>query len=359
MEKIRIGLIGGGWRSEFYVRAAQQLSERFEIVCAFLRSPEKAAEFTKTFGIRTVCSLDELMAAPVDYVILTVKRDAMLPMLERLFQAEIPVLCETPPAPTLAGLNELWGLAEKYRPRINVAEQYFLQPYHQSVLKLVESGLIGEVGSVNISMMHGYHAANMIRRYLGIGFENGTVSGKRYRVPSVVHCGRGGLDFSGTNSVQQRSLVTLDFENGKTALYDFNEDQYFSYIRTRHLCVSGVRGEIYDLDVRYLNEKFEPVTDTLKRIDLGAYSNLEGFSHRGFQLGGKRLYQNPFEGARMSDDEIAVASCMVKMYESLHGEKDFYPLQQALQDSYLALAMEQAAETGLPVATENQSWVDR
>lgn len=358
MEKIKIGLIGGGWRAEFYVRAAQQLPEQFTIVGAFLRSPEKAAEFTEKFGIPAVTALDRLLAVPMDYAVLAVKRDFMLPFLERLFQAQIPVLCETTPAPSFEALRQLWALAQRYRPRINVAEQYFLQPYHQSVLQVIAGGLIGEVGSVKLSMMHGYHAANMIRRYLGLGFENCTICGKRYAVPSVQTCGRNGPDFSGRIAEFRRSLAVLDFENGKTALYDFNHDQYFSRIRSSHLCVSGVRGEIYDLDVRSLDREFRPVRETMERLDLGAYGNLEGYCLAGFRLGGQVLYRNPFPGARLSDEEIAVASCMRKMGEALRGQADFYPLREALQDSYLALMMERAEETGAPVRTETQPWAN-
>ena len=47
---------------------------------------------------------------------------------------------------------------------------------------------------------------------------------------------------------------------------------------------------------------------------------------------------------------------MEKMYRSLNGEPDFYPLEQSLQDSYLALAMTAALDSGEPFATTSQSW---
>lgn len=356
MNKIKIGIIGGGWRAEFFTRIAHQIPEHFEIVRVYIRNSEKASAFSSKFGIPTTQNIQELMVSEIDFVILCVKRGAVLPILEQLFKAGIPVLCETPPAETLTELNYLWELKEKYNPKINVNEQYFLQPYQQSVLKIVEQGLIGEVNSVNISMMHGYHGANMLRRYLGINFENCTIQGKQYTVPSMNNCGRGGMEYTGEIIQSNRNLLTLDFDNGKTALFDFDDVQYFSYIRTRHLCVSGVRGEVYDSEVHYLDNKFHPVIDSLKRIDLGINSNLEGYSHRGIMLGGQFLYRNPFEYARLSDDEIAIACCMEKMYESLHGGVDFYPLEQSLQDSYLALAMDQAVTTGQSFTTESQFW---
>lgn len=359
MKKVRIGLIGGGWRAEFYARVAGQLPERFEIRCVYTRDAGKAADFSSRFSVPATARWEDFLHADLDFAVLAVKRDAVPEFLEKLFQEKIPVLCETPPADTIEGLRRLWELKAKYDPEISVAEQYYLQPYHQSILAILDQGLLGEVSGVKISMMHGYHAANMIRRYLGINFENCSIRGKRSDVPAVRNCGRGGLVKSGETVQSRRDLLTLDFENGKTALYDFDGEQYFSYIRTRHLCVSGIRGEVFDFDVNYLDRDFSPVMDTLRRVELGANSNLEGCCLRGLLLGGRYLYRNPYEPARLSDDEIAIAGCMEKMYESLNGGKNFYPLEQALQDSYLSLMMNQAAETGLSVTTERQPWAEK
>lgn len=356
MKKIRIGIIGGGWRTEFFVRVAAQLPERFEIGSVWMRSSEKAAAFTAKFNIPHVQSPQETFSNGADYVILSVKRGAVFPLLQQLFEARIPVLCETPPAESLAEMNDLWALKVKHEAKINVAEQYFLQPYHQSVGRLIADGVIGDVNSVNISMMHAYHGMNMIRRYLGLGFENCTIRGSRYDVPTMQSCDRPGPDNSGKLKNSIRGIATLDFENKKHALFDFDNEQYFSYIRSRHLCVSGVRGEIYDTDVRYMDDSFSPVQSSLQREDLGIYSNLEGYSHRGIRFNGAFVYRNPYEYARLNDDEIAVAGCMEGMYAALQGGPDFYPLEQSLQDAYLALAMNQALQTGEAVSTQTQSW---
>ena len=44
--------------------------------------------------------------------------------------------------------------------------------------------------------------------------------------------------------------------------------------------------------------------------------------------------KTPFPNARLNDDEIAVATCMLKMKEYLDTGTDFYSLQDALQDMY-------------------------
>ena len=83
-----------------------------------------------------------------------------------------------------------------------------------------------------------------------------------------------------------------------------------------------------------MTEKNIPVTEQLNRIDLGVYNNQE-WSHYGIMLGEEFLYRNPFGNARLNDDEIAVATCMMKMADYLENGIEFYSLKEALQDVYL------------------------
>ena len=58
----------------------------------------------------------------------------------------------------------------------------------------------------------------------------------------------------------------------------------------------------------------------------------------------------------LSDDEIAVATCLQKMAEYVDGGPHFCSLAQASQDHYLGLMMEQAIATQQPVETQSQVW---
>ena len=48
----------------------------------------------------------------------------------------------------------------------------------------------------------------------------------------------------------------------------------------------------------------------------------------------------------MSDDEIAIASCMAGMVEYLQVGKDVYSLEDGIYDAMIAVAMERAIRTG-------------
>lgn len=64
MSKIRFGLIGSGWRAEFYIRIAKAIPEKFELTGVVIRNREKGEEFARKFGVNVVQSLDEPAQKP-------------------------------------------------------------------------------------------------------------------------------------------------------------------------------------------------------------------------------------------------------------------------------------------------------
>ena len=89
---------------------------------------------------------------------------------------------------------------------------------------------------------------------------------------------------------------------------------------------------------------------------MGVYGNQE-WSHYAVMLGEEFLFKSPFVNARFNDDEIAVASCLVKMHEYVTEGREFYSLADALQDMYLCLKMDDALSNPLTlVETKTQPW---
>lgn len=359
MNKIRYGLIGSGWRAEFYIRIAKLVPEKFELSAVLIRDVEKGIAFAQKFQVKVVNTLEELLADHPKFVVLAIKRGVVSDYLQYLFEKNVPVLCETPPGETKEALVQLWESARKTDARIQIAEQYFLQPLYSAWLKAAGDGMLGEIQNINISSLHGYHGVSMIRKFLGTGFENCKMYGKRYQFDVTETYGREGMVFDGEVFSCPRDRLTMEFENGKTAFFDFSDPaQYHSFIRTRQLSVQGVRGEIDDMTIRYLTEENVPVTQELNRIDLGVYNNQE-WTHFGIMLGEKFLYKTPFINARLNDDEIAVASCLAGMNEYLETDKEFYSLKDALQDMYFCLKMEEAyAHPYQEIVTTTQPWVN-
>lgn len=351
MKKARYILIGYGWRADFYTRVAQMLPDWLEVTARVVRTRERAG--TVEGG---VTDLKEALKTNPDFAVVCVPRQAAGGYLEQLAELEIPVLCETPPADSVENLNRLWSLAERKKMKIQVAEQYIFWPLYAGILHIIKERVIGETQMTMLSAVHGYHAMNLFRLLMGIGFENCRIHGESFRTNFIKTEDRAGFDYSGQMLSTRRDIATLEFENGKTALYDFMGEQYNSVIRTRRLNIQGTRGEINDFTVRYLNGQNEGVEEAIRRIDRGVLGN-SGWHHLGMQFGNQFVYRNPFPDVRMNDDEIAVAQCLVKMKDYLDTGREFSPLRDALQDTYLSFVMDKCIEEGITLTTKNQDWV--
>ncbi len=354
---IRFGIIGSGWRSEFFLRIARAMPERFEVTGLVTRREDTARAVGERWGVRGFLSVDDLLdsTAP-SFVVVSVPRDVVPDLLRILAARGMPVLTETPPAPDAETAAELHELVEG-GALIQVAEQYHLSPLLAAQLAIARSGRLGTVSQAMVAQCHDYHGVSVLRRALGIGFEDVTITASVFRSPLVT-----GPDRTGDPTAERvvtANQLTARFDFGdRLGVYDFAGEQYFSWIRRNRLLVRGERGEISDLEVSYLEDFRTPMFGTIRRIEAGQGGNLEGLFLRGLILGDEWVFTNPFRPGRMSDDEIAIAECLVRMSEHVDGGPPFYSLAEASQDNYLALLMKEAARTGRPVRSRPQVWAD-
>ena len=351
---MKIGFIGNGWRTRGYWRIVRQVPEEFEVSGVLFRNAEKAAAFTEWPAFT---DLDAFLEQPHDMVMILLPRQVVLPYIENCLQAGFPVLVETPPGNGVEELKKVWEMQQKYGAKIQVAEQYFLQPYHKAVRALADKGILGEVSNLRISMAHDYHGISVMRRLLGAGDQICTIHAQRFEFPVQYHCGRRGME-EPRMVTAHRKVATFAFENGKVGFFDFADEQYFNYYRSRHFQAQGDLGEINDYQVAYWNGSM-PVISQMQRLDLGKDSNLEGFFHRGITFNGELVYESPFAKyteARLTDDEIGMGSLLLGMQRLIQTGEEIYPLKEALQDTYLYLMMDEAIKTGQPVQTEKMSW---
>ncbi|MGG6313217.1 Gfo/Idh/MocA family protein [Paenibacillus macerans] len=357
MDKIRFGIIGGGWRAEFYLRIARALPERFEVSEIMIRDEAKGREASRIWGVPAVSRLDEVVARrDFDFVVLSLPRAVTPDYLVRLAAEGIPVLTETPPAADLDGLLRLYA-AVGPAALIQVAEQFLFQPMHAARLAVVRSGLLGEVSHVQVSAGHGYHGISLIRQLLGIGFEEAEIRGERIVSPLVQGPGRNGWPAEEAMASSSQDIALLRF-NDRTALFDFTYDQYFSPIRRHRVLVRGTRGEIEGTELRYLRDFRTPVEVQLRRVDAGHDGSLQGYYHEGVLAGSEWVYENPFRPGRLSDEEIAIATGLERMGRYVQDGPSFYSLAEASQDQYLSFKLSEAAESGQTVRTVRQPWAE-
>ena len=351
----RFGIVGTGWRSEFYLRIARELPQRFQVVGVVSRQVQRAQEWQTLWNVPTFTSIDALLSEAVpDFVVVSVPRQAVEGIAAVLVRQRVPMLLETPPATDLPGLIAINRLAAE-GGRIQVAEQYHRQPLHAARLALARAGRLGEIVHAQVSCSHDYHGISLLRRLLGVGFENASIRGTRLKSTILNPPNRDGYPAQESHSSTNQEIALFDF-GAKTALYDFTGDQYFSPIRTNRMLVRGTRGEIHDSLVRFMADHRTVVEWELRRQNAGENGNLEGYHLKGILAGDQWIYTNPFAPGRLSDDEIAVADCLAAMGEYARGGAGFYSLAEASQDHYLGLLMKQALDTGATVHSETQPW---
>ncbi len=132
----------------------------------------------------------------------------------------------------------------------------------------------------------------------------------------------------------------IDFGNGRMGLYDFVENQWWNPLLARRLVIRGERGEIVDDTVTRLSDDgviVSPISYRRTGIDM----NLEGNEVVSASYEGRLVYENPWVGTSLSEDDIAVASFLKLTGAWARGEgAGPYSLADACQDHLLGLAID-------------------
>jgi predicted dehydrogenase len=355
---VRFGVVGHGWRADFYFRLARQAPDRFHCVGAVTRRAEVGARLEQQWGIPTYRRPEDLVSAGAPEVVVTsVPRTANPDVVRTLVGLGTAVLSETPPAEDVDGLRRLWadvGASDL----VQVAEQHPYLPVIAAVRCLVEQGVLGEVTSAQVSWTHDYHAMALLRTLLRVAAPPARVSAAQTTGPLLEGPDRGGWPETQRVQPTAHTLSILEMA-GRTGVYDFSDGQWFNPLRRRHLILRGSRGEVVGDQVTWAGDDGAPQSAPIVRRQAGFDGNLEGADLDTLTWAGHTLYRNPYPGCRMSDEEIAIATCLERTALWRRGEAPPpYPLADACQDHLLALSVHAAAERGEPVMTGVEPWAD-
>ncbi len=356
MGRYKIGLIGTGWRMGFFVRAAEALPELFEITGVVWHS-EAGRQNAAAWGYPLYSDVDGLLATKPDFVIVAITRRGGVAsrMVQELAGKNVPVLMETALGDTVEELTAMYEAC--CDAKIQVAEQYQFQPETAARIAVARSGQIGTVYQSRLQLPNGYHAISVHRKALGTGMQLPLVWGKEYVHQRMASPTRAGDPVKEEMIEVKQMVFQLDYGD-KQAFNDLEGDQCRAWFRKTHYNFRGTKGEIYDNEVRWMKDYETPMYYSLDRMMTGSGTNLEGLFLRGIRGAEGFVYKNPFMPARLSDDEIAVATCMRKMGEYLEGGPAFYSLAEAMQDRYLGLLTEQSAASGQWIQAEKQIWME-
>jgi predicted dehydrogenase len=351
------GIVGHGWRAEFFRRLGALLPDELSLVGVAVRRAEAASVVRGAWNVPTYLSPNELVAGVhPDFVISCVPWSANPAVLDDLVRSGTRVLSETPPAPDLAGLRALWREVGR-QGLVQVAEQYHLMPAHASREAIVRKGLIGTPTQVQVSSTHTYHAISLMRHILQVGCEPARVTAVSTHSPLVDPLDRSGWTEDGDPKDAVTTLAVLDLGGGRSGVYDFTDNQWHNQLRHRRIVIRGTHGEIADEHLVRLLDPRTILRATLVRQQLGHDLNLDGFETELFSLGEEPLWRNPFLGHRLMDEEIAILQLMRATGRWATGDAEGpYPLAEACQDHLLGLAVDDAVARGTPVDTTKEPW---
>ena len=348
---IRFAIIGTGWRSHFFLRTAAACPDRFEVTALVSRTPEKKQEFHRRYGVTLVPSLDDAVATNPLFILTSLPMAVNPGVLHQLADRNLPVLSERHPGKTL---EDLTGLAARVKQgaKIQVTNQFFLQPHHAARLAFVQSGKLGRVSQAQVSAERGF---GLLRKFLGVSFENPLITATSVTSPLIKFNHYLEPDAGATLVDSNQTIAWLDYGD-RFGVFDFDDAQYGSLIRNQRMLVRGERGELIDHHASYLRDDLTHIEVDFTRHSAGPEGNLEGNYLKGYQAEGEWLYRNPLAPAALSDEEISIGDCLLRMAAYLDGGPPLYSLEDACQDWYLFLLIQKAQESGQSVRAETQPW---
>ncbi|WP_147615332.1 Gfo/Idh/MocA family oxidoreductase [Treponema pectinovorum] len=353
MQKYSFIIVGSGWRSLFYVRIAKALPQFFELKALLCRTNEKAQKLAYEYNIKTSTSIEECKNLKPDFVVVAVNKADGAKVAQQWANFGFTVLMETPAAQDEQTLQELW-IKHKKGKKILVAEQYIFYPHWQAILNLLKSNtknecILGVINYVYLSFAHEYHGASLIKAILNTQSKDFSVSGKIYSFPTAQTFTRYEKFTDGKICDKKRTLALFEFSGNKVALYDFDSEQYRSPIRKNLFKIQGSRGEITNDTVNYLDEK-----------NISHCENLVELNDE-IKFKDETLYKSQFSGyckTPLTQDEIAIATQMLSAAEySVLNKAPLYPLEFALQDSYMAILLLKACSSCQTEKSQKMPWL--
>jgi predicted dehydrogenase len=352
---VRFAVVGHGWRADFYLRLARLLPDRFTCTGVLTRRTDVGERLEREWGVRTTRDLDDLLSDRPQVVVTSVPVAANPDVVRALVERGATVLSETPPAPDVEGLRALWRDVGD-RDRVQVAEQHPSLPVVAAVRALLDRGLLGQVSSASVSWTHDYHAVALLRSVLGLGAQPVAVQAVHVDGPLLEPPGREGRPVD-PQVVTARHTTAVLTCGSRTGVYDFTDGQWFSSLRRRQLAVRGSHGEVVGTDVRWARDDGTVLAAPLVRRQTGFDGDLEGADLDAVVWAGEVLFANPNRGARLSDEEIAIARCLEATARWRAGDgPPPYPLADACQDALLGHLLHRAAERGTLERSGQEAW---
>ncbi|MYJ78855.1 MAG: gfo/Idh/MocA family oxidoreductase, partial [Caldilineaceae bacterium SB0670_bin_27] len=87
----RFGIVGAGWRVNWFLRAARALPEKLQVAGLAARRPQRAFDLADAYGVNLYRSPSEMIAAETpDFVVTSVSLPANPTIICQLVEQDMP-----------------------------------------------------------------------------------------------------------------------------------------------------------------------------------------------------------------------------------------------------------------------------
>jgi predicted dehydrogenase len=367
---LRVAIIGTARRSAYlYGPILKALPDHVQLVSIWGRSADSARRLGELLEVPWYTDIERLIqetAPQIGVVAVNYHANGQVGLMA--VEHGLHVLLETPIAHKLSEADEIIKAAAERHVKIEVAEQFHRRPLEQIKLKLIDSGLFGQVySSFNDFAGHGYHGVSVMRSYLGFDAQPLQVTGAVRAYDLAAHWSR--LADTRGPRVETQEHGLIDFEGGQLGIFHWTDVGYDSALRwwrsSRFLAEKGMGISVgVGLDVQERLSLLAPGGEapqfiTLERrwerVDGGALVAM--VAHTGDADLPIVRWDNPFRpveqghGVQWHDDEIGVAGCLLSLVNAVRDDTEpTYGPWQARMDQEIIVAIRQSSlEGGNPV----------
>ncbi|MBN9392571.1 MAG: Gfo/Idh/MocA family oxidoreductase [Chloroflexi bacterium] len=376
---VRVAILGGSNRSrKVYGPILKGLAQagEVEVVAVWSRHENSAQELGQFLNLPWYTDLAKLVRETAPQVgVVSVNSGANGPVGLMAVENGLHVLVETPISHSLKEADAIIQAAAARNLKIEVAEQFHRRPLEQIKLKLLASGLFGQVYTAfNDFAGHGYHGVSVLRSYLGFDAVPVRVQGFVRDYPLAAHGSRFNAPVAPRDETQEHAMI--EFADGRLGIYHWTNVGYDSALRwwrsSRFLAEKGmgltvgvdldVKEELTLLDASRKAPQFITLQRHWERLDGGPLRALVAFTGDSDQP--EVRWDNPFydllreNGIQWHDDEIGVAGCIMSLVNAVRdGTEPTYGAAQGRVDQEIVVAMRESSRLGgqsvsLPVSVE-------
>lgn len=252
MKRLGVGIVGLGMAVKPHALALRDLSAEVDVIGGYSPTPARRGEFTSTYGLPAVDSLERLLGNPhVDVVLVLTPLRTHAELAVRAAQAGKHVLLEKPIDVALEPARAVVDAVERAGRKLGVVFQFRFRPGTVTLRNLLREGALGELLSVSCAVRWWRPAAYYAQPGRGMRERDGggvlltqgihtldvllDLAGAVRRVSA--QCRTSGLRSIDTEDI---ACAAVEFRNGAVGVVDATTVAYPGY--PERIELAGTRG---------------------------------------------------------------------------------------------------------------------